>query len=86
MLLFVVQGVGAIFVGVFLAAYLGGLPSTAVLHSEPAFRILLYIFGVILLVMMLAGAVLAVLSKKYQEAAVNRNALLNPSEFKTERF
>jgi hypothetical protein len=86
MLLFVVQGVGAIFVGVFLAAYLGGLPSTAVLHSEPAFRILLYIFGVMLLVMMLAGAVLAVLSKKDQEAAVNRNALLNPSEFKTERF
>jgi hypothetical protein len=86
MFLFVVQGVGAIFVGVFLTAYLGGLPSTAVLHSEPAFRILLYIFGVMLLVMMLAGAVLAVLSKKDQEAAVNRNALLNPSEFKTERF
>ena len=84
--MFVVQGIGAIFIGVFLAAYLGGLPSTAVLHSEPAFRILLYIFGVMLLVMMLAGAVLAVLSKKDQEAAVNRNALLNPSEFKTERF
>lgn len=64
MFLFVAQGVGAIFVGVFLAAYLGGLPSTAVLHSEPAFRIPLFIFGVMLLVMMLAAAVLAVLSKK----------------------
>ena len=59
--MFVAQGIGAIFIGVFLAAYLGGLPSTAVLHSEPAFRIPLYIFGVALLVMMLAVAVLAVL-------------------------
>jgi Tfp pilus assembly protein PilN len=84
--LFVAQGIGAIFVGVFLAAYLSGLPSTSVLHSEPAFRIPLYIFGVVLLVMMMVAAVLAVLSKKDQEAAVNRNALLNPSEFKTERF
>lgn len=64
MFLFVAQGIGAIFVGFFLAAYLGGLPSTAVFHSEPAFRIPLYIFGVVLLVMMLAAAVLAVLSKK----------------------
>lgn len=62
--LFVAQGVGAIFVSVFLAAYLGGLPSTAVLHSEPAFRIPLYIFGVVLLVMVLTAAVLGVLTKK----------------------
>jgi uncharacterized protein HemY len=62
--LFVVQGLGAIFVGVFLAAYLGGLPSTVVFHSEPAFRIPLSIFGVVLLVMVLAAVVLAGLSKK----------------------
>jgi hypothetical protein len=64
MFLLIAQGIGAIFVGIFLAAYLGGLPSTTVLHSEPAFRIPLYIFGVVLLVMMLAVAVLAFFSKK----------------------
>jgi len=62
--LFIVQGIGAVFVGIFLAAYLGGLPTTAVLHSEPAFRIPLYIFGVVLLVLVMSALVLAVLSKK----------------------
>lgn len=62
--LFAAQGVGAVFVGIFLAAYLAGLPSTAVFHSEPAFRIPLTIFGAVLLVIVLSAAVLAVLSKK----------------------
>ena len=63
-LLFATQGVGAIFVGIFLAAYLAGLPSTAVLHSEPAFRILLIIFGAALLVLILLTVVVVVYSKK----------------------
>jgi hypothetical protein len=62
--LFAVQGVGAVFVGIFLAAYLGGLPTTVVLHSEPVFRIPLYILGIVFLVMMLSALVLAALSKK----------------------
>lgn len=62
--LFVAQGVGGIFVGIFLAAYLGGLPTTDVLHSEPTFRIPLYIFGTVVLVLVLAGFVLAALSKR----------------------
>jgi len=62
--LFAAQGVGVVFVGIFLAAYLAGLPSTAVFHSEPAFRIPLTIFGAVLLVMVLSAFVLAVLSKK----------------------
>jgi hypothetical protein len=62
--LFATQGVGAIFVGIFLAAYLAGLPTTAVFHSEPAFRIPLTILGVALLVMVLSAFILAVLSKK----------------------
>jgi hypothetical protein len=62
--LFALQGVGAVFVGIFLAAYLGGLPSTVVLHSEPVFRIPLFIFGAVLLVLVLSALVLAVLSKK----------------------
>ena len=72
MLLFAVQAVGAVFVSIFSAAYLGGLlapylsglPSTTVYHSEPAFRISLSIFGALLLVLVLIGCVLAVLSKK----------------------
>jgi len=62
--LFAAQGVGVVFVGIFLAAYLAGLPSTAVFHSELAFRIPLTIFGAVLLVMVLSAFVLAVLSKK----------------------
>jgi MFS superfamily sulfate permease-like transporter len=62
--LFVTQGVAAVFVGVFLAAYLAGLPTTVVFHSEPAFRIPLAILGAVLLIMVLAISVLAVLSKK----------------------
>jgi hypothetical protein len=62
--LFAVHGVGAVFVAVFLAAYLAGLPTTAVLHSEPAFKIPLTILGVVLLVLVLSAFVLAALSKK----------------------
>ena len=61
--LFAVQGIGAVFVGIFLAAYLGSLPTTAVLHSEPAFRIPLTILGVALLILVLSAFVLAGLSK-----------------------
>jgi hypothetical protein len=66
-LLLAVQGVGAAFAGIFLAAYLGGMfmtPSTTVLHSEPAFRIPLTVFGIVLLALILATVVLAVASKK----------------------
>ena len=65
--LFVFEGVGAAFVVIFLAAYLGGLfytPQTTVLHSEPAFKIPLAIFGAILLVLILVSIVLAALPKK----------------------
>ncbi|HMK93908.1 MAG TPA: hypothetical protein VK536_00765 [Candidatus Limnocylindrales bacterium] len=66
-LLLAVQGVGAVFVGIFLAAYLGGMfmtPSTTVLHSEPAFRIPLTVFGMMLLVLILATVVIAANSQK----------------------
>jgi pyridoxal/pyridoxine/pyridoxamine kinase len=58
-LLFATQGVGALFVAVFLAAYLGGLPSTNVLHSELAFRILLIIFGAALLLLIPVTVIVA---------------------------
>jgi hypothetical protein len=66
-LLFALQGVGAVFVGVFLSAYLIGMfmtPSTTVLHSEPAFKIPLMIFGILFLVFVLFVVILAVLKKK----------------------
>jgi hypothetical protein len=58
------EGVGAVFVVIFLAAYLGGLPTTTVLHDEPAFRIPLAVFGFVLLVLVLAALVLAILYRK----------------------
>lgn len=62
--LFSLEEVGAVFVGIFLAAYLGGLPTTNVLQDEPAFRIPLIVFGAVLLTLVLATVILAVSSKK----------------------
>lgn len=58
-ILFVTQGVGVAFTIVFLAAYMGGLPSTNVLHSEPVFRAVLAVFGAAFLVLILAVVLLA---------------------------
>ncbi|MGD0994786.1 MAG: hypothetical protein ABR909_04590 [Candidatus Bathyarchaeia archaeon] len=63
-ILFSLEGVGAVFVGIFLAAYLGGLPTTTVLDDEPAFRIPLIIFGAALLMLILATVVIAFLQRK----------------------
>ncbi len=66
-LLLAVEGVGAVFVGVFLAAYLGGMfmnPSTTVLHSEPPFKITLFILGAALLVL-IAGNLTFALREKH---------------------
>jgi Zn-dependent protease with chaperone function len=62
--LFATQGVGVIFVGIFLTAYLGGLPSTNVLHNEAAFRIPLTLLGVVLLVLILATVIVAAFQRK----------------------
>jgi hypothetical protein len=62
--LYLVEGVGAIFVAFFLVAYLGGLPTTNVLHSMPVFRLPLMGFGAVLLVLILIGVVLAVLRRR----------------------
>jgi hypothetical protein len=61
-LLFVLEGVGAVFVVFFLAAYLGGMfmnPSTTVLHSELAFKIPLAILGITILVLTPAIAIIS---------------------------
>jgi len=62
-----VQAVGAVFVGIFLVAYLGGMfmnPSTTVLHYLPAFRITLSVFGIALLVLVIAGVILSISIRK----------------------
>jgi hypothetical protein len=62
--LFAAEGIGAIFVSIFSAAYLLGLPSTEVRHSEPIFRTLLSGFGALFLIFILGAVVLSVLMKK----------------------
>lgn len=62
--LFAVQGVGIVFVAIFLVAYLGGLPTTNVLHNEPVFRIPLALLGCVFLVIVCATVILAVFSRK----------------------
>lgn len=59
-LLYSVEGVGAVFVVIFLAAYLGGLPTTNVLHNQPAFRIPLAFFGALTLILVFVAVAFAV--------------------------
>lgn len=62
--LLAIECTGAVFAGIFLAAYLGGLPSTNVLHSEPVFRIPLAIFGAVLLLLAFSALIIAALAEK----------------------
>jgi len=43
--LFAFEGIGAIFTGTFLVAYLLGLPTDVVYHSDPTLRLVISIFG-----------------------------------------
>ena len=65
--LFAAQGIGAAFVVIFLAAYIGGLfviPQTTVFHSVPEIRLTLTVLGIILLVMVLSAFIVGSLSKR----------------------
>lgn len=62
--LYLVEGVGAVFVAIFLGAYLAGLPTTNVLHSDPIIRSSLFGLGAALLVLILVGVVLAALRRR----------------------
>ena len=63
-LLYSIEAVGAVFVVLFLVAYLGGIPPTNVLQDQPAFRIPLQVFGAVLLILVLATVVLSFLKRK----------------------
>jgi len=62
--LFAAQGVGAIFVAIFLAAYFGGLPSTATLNSEQSFIVSQTIVGAAFIAFVFVALILAFITKQ----------------------
>ena len=58
------EGINVIFMAFFIVAYLGGLPGTAVLHSEPIFRIPLAILGPVLVFLIVIRALVIVVPKE----------------------
>lgn len=55
--LFVFEGIGAIFIGAFLTAYLLGLPTDIVYHSDPRLRLVLSIFGGIFILLIFVALI-----------------------------
>ena len=64
LLLFTTEGIGALFVGIFLAAYLAGIPTTAVYHSDPIVRVSLTITGIMFLILILLTVIAAIIKRK----------------------
>jgi hypothetical protein len=65
--LYAVEGVGAVFISIFLTVYLLGLrdvPKDVVYHSEPAFRIPLSILGILFIALVLSALAIAALMKR----------------------
>ena len=56
--LFSVEGVGAVFLSLFLTVYWLGIRTGVVYHSDPVFRIMLGVFGCLFLIFILVSAVL----------------------------
>jgi hypothetical protein len=59
--LFLAQGIGAVFYGVFSAAYILPVPSTHVLTGEPVFKLLLSTFGGLFFIFILLALALSVI-------------------------
>ena len=62
--LFAFEGIGAIFVGAFLLAYLSGLPTSVVYHSDPTLRMILSLFVGLLIILVIIGLLVSALNKK----------------------
>ncbi|MDR0470556.1 MAG: hypothetical protein LBH79_02365 [Nitrososphaerota archaeon] len=78
-LLLALQIVGALFVTVFLFAYIGGMfmtPSTTVLHSELPVRITLFVSGAALLTLILTNAIMALREKTLKSSVMLKVGLL----------
>jgi uncharacterized membrane protein required for colicin V production len=63
-ILYALEGIGAVFVAIFLGAYLAGIPTTTVYHSIDAVRYTLYGLGIVLLVLILCTIILAAIKKR----------------------
>ena len=55
--LFVFEGIGTIFIGAFLVAYLLGLPTDIVYHSDPTLSLVLSIFGGIFILLIFVALI-----------------------------
>jgi len=66
--LFAFEGIGAIFVGAFLLAYLTGLPTYVVYHSDPNLRMILSLFGGLLIILIIIGFLVSFCYKKKVDA------------------
>ena len=62
--LFVFEGIGVLFAGAFLAAYLPGLPTSVVYHSDPTLRMILSLFVGLLIILVIIGLLVSALNKK----------------------
>ena len=62
--LIVFEGIGAIFLGAFLTAYLLGLPTDIVYHSDPTLRMILSLFGGLFIILILIGLTISKINKK----------------------
>jgi hypothetical protein len=73
-LLSVTEGVGAIFMGLFVAVYLAGLtqlPDYVVYHSEPTVRLVMSIVGAVLLALIIAALIIGLVKKKELQTSAN---------------
>jgi len=58
------QGIGAVFYGIFLAAFYLTLPSNATLIGDPMFRLSLSIFGGLFLILIIGSLLASVIVKQ----------------------
>lgn len=61
---FLAQGIGAVFYGIFLAAFYLTLPSNETLIGDPMFRSSLSIFGGLFLILIIGSLVASVIVKQ----------------------
>jgi len=62
--LFAFERIGVVFAGSFLVAYLFGLPTDVVYHSDPTLRLVLSLFGGLVVILVLATLLISVLNRK----------------------
>lgn len=63
-LVFLAQGIGIVFFGIFLAAFYVPMPSNDTLIGDPNFRTPMSIFGIIFIVLILISIAVAYLVKR----------------------